>query len=230
MPTKETAGAAMSALGGKSGAPSLGSLLRVWHSKHANPDTNRLSRDPARTHPDPDRGILPEAGPTCSRRPAPSASAPPALLRVTADLWNRRSSEFRQRERLRRTGAALRPCSTSAIHDQIPNLTDGGTSRSCYLQPAIGENSQYEGETPDSGVRFGRRPDFTGLALRHLRRAAVEVLRGLQVAFGANAAGGIVRSDAGAHAVLTGRSRAVSAVTTCAPAVCLRRAPDRRQT
>src|SRR5690606_19098371 len=61
----------------------------------------------------------------------------------------------------------------------------------------IGENSQYEGETPDSTVRFLIDDlDFTGLggvgSAFDVRQ--VEVLRGPQAgAFGANAAGGLVR-------------------------------------
>jgi iron complex outermembrane recepter protein len=50
--------------------------------------------------------------------------------------------------------------------DAIPNLTaTGGTSRPRYFQiRGIGENSQYEGETPDSTVRFVVDDlDFTGL-------------------------------------------------------------------
>ena len=48
----------------------------------------------------------------------------------------------------------------------IPNLTwTGGTSRPRYIQiRGIGENSQFEGETPDSTVRFlADDLDFTGV-------------------------------------------------------------------
>ncbi|MDP3069474.1 MAG: TonB-dependent receptor [Opitutaceae bacterium] len=83
--------------------------------------------------------------------------------------------------------------------DQVPNLTwTGGTSRPRHLQiRGIGENSQFEGETPDSAVRFLIDDlDFTGLGTLggafDVRQ--IEVLRGPQAgAFGANAAGGLVR-------------------------------------
>jgi outer membrane receptor protein involved in Fe transport len=83
--------------------------------------------------------------------------------------------------------------------DQIPNLTwTGGTSRPRYFQiRGIGENSQYEGETPDSTVRFLVDDlDFTGLGsvAGTFDVRQVEVLRGPQAgAFGANAAAGVVR-------------------------------------
>lgn len=83
--------------------------------------------------------------------------------------------------------------------DQIPNLTwTGATSRPRYLQiRGVGENSQYEGETPDSAVRFLMDDlDLTGLGSvgTSFDLQQVEVLRGPQAgAFGANAAGGVVR-------------------------------------
>ncbi|QXD33143.1 TonB-dependent receptor [Candidatus Pelagisphaera phototrophica] len=81
----------------------------------------------------------------------------------------------------------------------LPNLTTtGGTARSRYIQiRGIGENSQFEGETPDSAVAFLIDDmDFTGLgsagSLFDVKQ--VEVLRGPQAgAFGANAAGGLIR-------------------------------------
>ena len=85
------------------------------------------------------------------------------------------------------------------LADQIPNLTwTGATSRPRYFQiRGIGENSQYEGETPDSTVRFLVDDlDFTGLGTLGTTFDVhqVEVLRGPQAgAFGANAAGGVVR-------------------------------------
>ncbi len=85
------------------------------------------------------------------------------------------------------------------LADQIPNLTwTGGTSRPRYLQiRGVGENSQFEGETPDSAVRFLVDDlDFTGLGTigSAFDLQQVEVLRGPQAgAFGANAAGGVVR-------------------------------------
>jgi outer membrane receptor protein involved in Fe transport len=83
--------------------------------------------------------------------------------------------------------------------NQIPNLTwTGATSRPRYLQiRGIGENSQYEGETPDSSVRFLIDDlDVTGLGTiaDAFDVHQVEVLRGPQAgAFGSNAAGGLVR-------------------------------------
>lgn len=81
----------------------------------------------------------------------------------------------------------------------IPNLTwTGGTSRPRYFQiRGIGENSQFEGETPDSSVRFLVDDlDFTGLGgignLFDVQQ--VEVLRGPQAgAYGVNAAGGVIK-------------------------------------
>lgn len=85
------------------------------------------------------------------------------------------------------------------IINAIPNLTwTGGSSRPRYIQiRGIGENSQFEGETPDSSVRFLIDDlDLTGLGsvgnLFDVQQ--VEVLRGPQAgAFGANAAGGVVK-------------------------------------
>jgi iron complex outermembrane receptor protein len=85
------------------------------------------------------------------------------------------------------------------IVNAIPNLTwTGGSSRPRYIQiRGIGENSQFEGETPDSAVRFLIDDlDLTGLGTvgNLFDVQQVEVLRGPQAgAFGANAAGGVVR-------------------------------------
>jgi outer membrane receptor protein involved in Fe transport len=136
--------------------------------------------------------------------PAPATAAPPVTLepiRVTADLWA---------SPLPRIAASVSVYDESALQTgavrhfgdlvgQIPNLTfTGGTSRPRYLQlRGIGENSQYEGETPDSTVRFLIDDfDFTGLGTLGgtFDVQQVEVLRGPQAgAFGANAAGGVVR-------------------------------------
>jgi outer membrane receptor protein involved in Fe transport len=81
----------------------------------------------------------------------------------------------------------------------VPNLTfTGGTSRPRYFQiRGIGENSQFEGETPDSSVRFLIDDiDLTGLGTvaNLFDTRQVEVLRGPQAgAFGANAAGGVIQ-------------------------------------
>ncbi len=145
--------------------------------------------------------VLPSA-PAQTARPA-NEGTPVKLepLRVTADLWS---------SPLARIPASVTVYDESALRsgavrhfgdlvDQIPNLTwTGGTSRPRYLQiRGIGENSQFEGETPDSAVRFLVDDlDFTGLgtigATFDVNQA--EVLRGPQAgAFGANAAGGVVR-------------------------------------
>ncbi|WP_414661375.1 TonB-dependent receptor [Horticoccus sp. 23ND18S-11] len=138
--------------------------------------------------------------------PPPGKSAPGSPLtleevRVTADLWSSPLDRIPASvsvfdEPALRGGAVTH---FGDLIDQIPNLTwSGGTSRPRYLQiRGIGENSQYEGETPDSTVRFLVDDlDFTGLGSLggtfDLRQ--VEILRGPQAgAFGANAAGGVVR-------------------------------------
>jgi iron complex outermembrane receptor protein len=130
---------------------------------------------------------------------APAVTLEP--LRVTADLWEspleRIPASVSVFDEAALQSAAVRHFADLA--DQIANLTwSGGTSRPRYLQiRGVGENSQYEGETPDSTVRFLVDDlDFTGLGTLggtfDLRQ--VEVLRGPQAgAFGANAAGGVVR-------------------------------------
>jgi outer membrane receptor protein involved in Fe transport len=81
----------------------------------------------------------------------------------------------------------------------IPNMTWSATSsRPRYIQiRGIGENSQFEGETPDSSVRFLVDDlDFTGIGTvgNLFDTRQLEVLRGPQAgAFGANAAGGMIR-------------------------------------
>lgn len=122
-------------------------------------------------------------------------------VRVTADLWS---------SPLARIPASVTVYDATALQagavrhfgdlvDQIPNLTwTGATSRPRYFQiRGVGENSQYEGETPDSAVRLLVDDfDFTGLGgiASTFDVQQVEVLRGPQAgAFGANAAGGVVR-------------------------------------
>lgn len=122
-------------------------------------------------------------------------------LRVTADLWAMPLARIPASVTVY-DEAALRAGSVrhfGDLADQIPNLTwTGGTSRPRYLQiRGVGENSQFEGETPDSAVRFLVDDlDFTGLGTigSAFDVQQVEVLRGPQAgAFGANAAGGVVR-------------------------------------
>lgn len=120
---------------------------------------------------------------------------------VTGELWE---------SELQKTTASITVLSEDALESKgvqhfedvinaIPNLTwTGGTSRPRYIQiRGIGENSQYEGETPDSSVRFLIDDlDLTGLgsAGNLFDVQQVEVLRGPQAgAFGANAAGGVVK-------------------------------------
>ena len=136
--------------------------------------------------------------------PVPDAGGEPipvAPLRVTADLWETPLARIPASVSVF-DDAALRAGATRHFGDlveQIPNLTwTGGTSRPRYLQiRGVGENSQYEGETPDSAVRFLVDDlDFTGLGsvASTFDVSQVEVLRGPQAgAFGANAAGGLVR-------------------------------------
>ncbi|MEN8735463.1 MAG: TonB-dependent receptor plug domain-containing protein, partial [Lentimonas sp.] len=85
------------------------------------------------------------------------------------------------------------------IINAIPNLSwTGGSSRPRYIQiRGIGENSQFEGETPDSTVRFMLDDlDFTGIGTigNLFDVQQVEVLRGPQAgAFGVNATGGVIK-------------------------------------
>lgn len=130
---------------------------------------------------------------------SPSVKLDP--IRVTADLWASPLARIPASvtvydEAALRAGAVRH---FGDLADQIPNLTwTGATSRPRYFQiRGLGENSQYEGETPDSAVRFLVDDfDFTGLgtiaSTFDLHQA--EVLRGPQAgAFGANAAGGVIR-------------------------------------
>ena len=136
--------------------------------------------------------------------PTPAPNDPVARLApllVTADLWA---------SPLARIPASVTVFDETALRDRdvrhfgdlaerIPNFTwTGGTSRPRYFQiRGVGENSQYEGETPDSTVRFLVDDlDFTGVGgvAGTFDVRQIEVLRGPQAgAFGANAAGGLVR-------------------------------------
>jgi iron complex outermembrane receptor protein len=141
----------------------------------------------------------------CAQTATPTTPTPAPVvlepLRVTADLWAMPLARIPASVTVY-DEAALRAGSVrhfGDLADQIPNLTwTGGTSRPRYLQiRGVGENSQFEGETPDSAVRFLVDDlDFTGLGTigSAFDVQQVEVLRGPQAgAFGANAAGGIVR-------------------------------------
>lgn len=140
---------------------------------------------------------------TATATPAASPTGTVTLepVRVASDLWE---------QPLARIPASVTVFDSEALRagavkhfgdltDEIPNLTfTGGTSRPRYFQiRGIGENSQFEGETPDSTVRFLVDDlDFTGLGTlgSTFDVRQVEVLRGPQAgAFGANAAGGVVR-------------------------------------
>ena len=143
-------------------------------------------------------GALDEPARRSSSTPDPLQLEP---LRVTADLWAAPlalipASVSIYDESVLRAGSVRH---FSDLVEQIPNLTwTGATSRPRYLQiRGLGENSQYEGETPDSAVRFLVDDfDFTGLGTigSTFDVHQVEVLRGPQAgAFGANAAGGVVR-------------------------------------
>jgi len=120
---------------------------------------------------------------------------------VTGELWE---------SELQKTTASVTVINQASLEDKgvqhfedvinaIPNLSwAGGTSRPRYIQiRGIGENSQFEGETPDSSVRFLVDDlDFTGVGTigNLFDVQQVEVLRGPQAgAFGANAAGGMIR-------------------------------------
>lgn len=133
-----------------------------------------------------------------------STHEPPVKLDpivVTADLWASPLARIPASVTVY-DGDALRAAAVrhfGDLADQIPNLTfTGGTSRPRYFQiRGVGENSQFEGETPDSAVRFLVDDfDLTGLGTvaSAFDLAQAEVLRGPQAgAFGANAAGGVVR-------------------------------------
>jgi iron complex outermembrane receptor protein len=143
-------------------------------------------------------GLARAQGAASATEPAPVKLAP---VVVTADLWASPLARIPASVTVL-DEAALRHGAVSHFGDLVnglPNLTwTGGTSRPRYLQiRGIGENSQFEGETPDSAVRFLLDDlDFTGLGTvgTTFDVSQVEVLRGPQAgAFGANAAGGVVR-------------------------------------
>ncbi len=120
---------------------------------------------------------------------------------VTGDIWESPLSEIAasvsviDSDRLEVNGVQH----FEDIINSIANVTwTGGTSRPRYIQMrGIGENSQFEGETPDSSVRFMIDDfDLTGLGSvgTLFDVSQVEILRGPQAGtFGANAAGGLIQ-------------------------------------
>jgi iron complex outermembrane recepter protein len=124
-----------------------------------------------------------------------------APLVVTADLWESELAKLPASVTVYDAETLDTPGIShfADLIERTPNLTfTGGTSRPRYFQlRGLGENSQYEGETPDSAVRFLIDDiDFTGLAsvASTFDTRQVEILRGPQAgAFGANAAGGLIR-------------------------------------
>ena len=136
---------------------------------------------------------------------APASTEPEAIALattiVTGDLWESdlqsttASVSVINQARLETNGTQH----FEDIVNAIPNLTwTGGSSRPRFIQiRGIGENSQFEGETPDSAVRFLIDDlDLTGLGtvgnLFDVKQ--VEILRGPQAgAFGANAAAGVIK-------------------------------------
>ncbi len=143
---------------------------------------------------------------TAASHPAAAQTAlePPTQLApvvVTSDLWATTLARTSASATVFTAGelAAHGRQAFGDLVDATPNLTwTAGTSRARYFQiRGIGENSQFEGETPDSSVRFLIDDlDFTGLggAASLFDAQQVEVLRGPQAgAFGANAAGGVIK-------------------------------------
>lgn len=129
---------------------------------------------------------------------------PPKELKevvVTSDLWQSLLSDIPASVSVYDAETLKNPNIRhfADLIERTPNLTfTGGTSRPRYFQlRGMGENSQFEGETPDFAVRFLVDDiDFTGIAsvASAFDMEQVEVLRGPQAgAFGVNAAGGMVR-------------------------------------
>lgn len=120
---------------------------------------------------------------------------------VTSDLWQSLLSDIPASVSVYDAESLKNPNIRhfADLIERTPNLTStGGTSRPRYFQlRGMGENSQFEGESPDFSVRFVVDDiDFTGIAsvASAFDMEQVEVLRGPQAgAFGVNAAGGMVR-------------------------------------
>lgn len=145
--------------------------------------------------------LLATAGPAVAQSTPPEPATELSAVVVTADLWSTELADVSASATVFSTEdlAANGHQHFGDLVAATPNLTwTGGTSRARYLQiRGIGENSQFEGESPDSSVRFLVDDiDFTGIggvaSLFDTRQ--VEVLRGPQAgAFGANAAGGVIK-------------------------------------
>ncbi|MFT4901781.1 MAG: iron complex outermembrane receptor protein [Lentimonas sp.] len=177
-------------------------LTRPW------PDLNRTTIEIQMNYTRHLLAVAALAGPLYAQGSAPASAAAteplPQLASttvVTGTLWE---------SELQNTTASVTVIDAESIRssgtqhfgdliNSIPNLTwTGGSSRPRYIQiRGIGENSQFEGETPDSSVRFLIDDlDLTGLGTvgNLFDVQQVEVLRGPQAgAFGANAAGGVVK-------------------------------------
>ncbi len=131
----------------------------------------------------------------------PTAPETLAPLVVTADLWESELAKLPASVTLYDAETLDAPGIShfADLIERTPNLTfTGGTSRPRFFQlRGMGENSQFEGETPDFAVRFLIDDiDFTGIAsaASTFDTRQVEVLRGPQAgAFGVNAAGGLIR-------------------------------------
>lgn len=139
-----------------------------------------------------------------SERKTEDQLPPPKELKevvVTSDLWQSLLSDIPASVSVYDAETLKNPNIRhfADLIERTPNLTfTGGTSRPRYFQlRGMGENSQFEGETPDFAVRFLVDDiDFTGIAsvASAFDMEQVEVLRGPQAgAFGVNAAGGMVR-------------------------------------
>jgi len=131
----------------------------------------------------------------------PESAETLAPLVVTADLWESELAKLPASVTVFDSEALDTPGVShfADLIERTPNLTfTGGSSRPRAFQiRGMGENSQYEGETPDFAVRFLIDDiDFTGIAsaASTFDTRQVEILRGPQAgAFGVNAAGGLIR-------------------------------------
>jgi outer membrane receptor protein involved in Fe transport len=154
---------------------------------------------PFRTHIIAGTILMPALANAEATTPRPAETLAPLV--VTADLWESELAKLPASVTLF-DEATLNTPGVSHFADLIertPNLTfTGGTSRPRFFQlRGMGENSQFEGETPDFAVRFLIDDiDFTGIAsaASTFDTRQIEVLRGPQAgAFGVNAAGGLIR-------------------------------------